>query len=174
MVHMSEILLHATRFRVERREYDVPGHGRVRRELVCHPGAVLILPLLDEDTVIMIRNYRFSVGAEILELPAGTLEPDEPPIDCAARELIEETGYDAGRIEPLCAFYTSPGFTDERMHCFVARDLTEVGQQLEATEQIRIAPMPYADAIAATTDGRIVDAKSIAALLIHHQGKQQP
>lgn len=165
---MSDILLKAAKFVVQRRECILPGRGVVRRELVVHPGAVTILPLLDPQTVVMIRNYRFSVGAELLELPAGTLEPPEPPIECAARELEEETGYVADRIEPLCEFYTTPGFTDEYMYVFTASGLTHKGQQLEDTEQIRVVTMPLADVLAATTDGRIIDGKTIASLLVYH------
>ncbi len=165
---MDEVLLKAEKFQVKRREYDVPGRGLVRRELVVHPGAVTILPLLDPRTVVMIRNYRFSVGAELLELPAGTLEPPELPIDCAARELQEETGYRADRFEPLCEFYTTPGFTNEHMHVFVATGLTRMEQQLDATEQIRVETMPLTDALAATIDGRIVDGKTIASLQVYH------
>ncbi len=159
---MDEVLLETRRFTVRRLEYNVPGQGLVRRELVVHPGAVTILPLLDPQTVVMIRNYRFAVGAELLELPAGTLEPPEPPVECAARELEEETGYKAAHFERLCEFYTTPGFTDERMHVFVATGLTPAKQRLEATEQIRVEIVPLRDALEATTDGRIVDAKTIA------------
>ena len=165
---MNEVLLKAAKFQVKRLEYDVPGRGVVRRELVVHPGAVTILPLLDPDTLVMIRNYRFSVGAELLELPAGTLEPPEPPMACAARELEEETGYRAANFEPLCEFYTTPGFTNEHMHVFVATGLTPAKQRLEATEQIRVEIMPLADALAATTDGRIIDGKTIASLQVYH------
>ncbi len=164
---MGEVLLRARKFSVERRTYDVSGRDHVTRELVVHPGAVLIVPMLDRENVVMIRNYRFSVGEELLELPAGTLEAGEPPAACAGRELEEETGYVAGRIEPLCRFYTSPGFTNELMHVFVATDLTLREQKLEPTEQIRVEPMLLADALAATTDGRIVDGKTIAALQVY-------
>jgi len=165
---MDEVLLETRRFTVRRLEYNVPGQGLVRRELVAHPGAVTILPLLHPQTVIMIRNYRFAVGAELLELPAGTLEPPEPPAECAARELEEETGYRAAHFERLCEFYTTPGFTNERMHVFVATGLTPTKQRLEATEQIRVEIVPLRDALEATTDGRIVDAKTIASLQIYH------
>lgn len=165
---MSETLLTARKFSVERREYDVPGVGRVRRELVVHPGAVLILPVLGEKNVVMIHNYRFAAGKELLELPAGTLEPSEAPVDCAARELQEETGYVAGSIEPLCEFFTTPGLTDEYMYVFLANDLTQTAQQLDKTEQIRVEIMSFDDALQATVDGRIVDAKTIAALHIYH------
>lgn len=169
---MGEQLLKTRKFTVERLEYDVPGLGPVQRELVVHPGAVLIVPVLSDTEIVMIRNHRFSVGAELLELPAGTLEPDEPPIDCACRELEEETGYVAGRIEPLCRFYTSPGFTNELMHCFVATGLTERRQKLEPTEQIRVEIMPLDDALAATTDGRIIDGKTVAALQVYHYSRR--
>jgi ADP-ribose pyrophosphatase len=106
-----------------------------------HPGAVVVLPLLDADTIVMIRNFRPSVGATLLELPAGTLEADEPAEACAGRELIEETGYRAGRIEPLVDFYTSPGVLSERMFAFVARELSHVGQQLDEGEEIEVWPV---------------------------------
>lgn len=165
---MSDVLLTARKFRVERREYTIPGRGPVSRELVVHPGAVLILPLLADGQVVLIRNYRFSAGAELLELPAGTLEPGEAPTACAARELEEETGYRAARLEPLCSFYTTPGFTNEFMHAFVATGLEKTAQRLEPTEQIRVEIMPLAAALEATADGRIADGKTIAALQVYH------
>jgi len=168
---MNETLLTTPRFAVERREFPHPKAGVVRRELVVHPGAVVILPILNDESAVLIHNYRFAVGSELLELPAGTLEAGEEPIDCAARELEEETGYAADRIEPLVTFYTSPGFTDERMHAFVATGLTRTAQRLDATEQIRAVTMPLADTLAATRDGRIVDGKTIATLHVYHYGK---
>lgn len=165
---MNETLLVARKFKVERREYEVPGKGPVTRELVVHPGAVLILPLLKPDTVVMIQNYRFSLGHELLELPAGTLDHGETPEACAARELEEETGYVAGRLEPLCRFYTSPGFTNELMHAFVATELQPTSQRLDETEQIRVQTMALAEVLVAVADGRIVDGKTIAALLVYH------
>jgi len=168
---MKKTLLTSVKFTVERRQYEHPTAGTVQRELVVHPGAVLILPLLDDETAVLIRNYRFSVGEELLELPAGTLESGESPIDCAARELEEETGHLAGRIEPLADFYTSPGFTDERMYCFIATELKVTAQRLDRTEQIRVTPMKLTDALAATLDGRIIDGKTIAALHLYQYRK---
>jgi ADP-ribose pyrophosphatase len=165
---MNDILLTTARFTVQRCQYNVPGHGQVHRELVVHPGAVVVLPLLLPTDVVMIHNYRFAVDAELLELPAGTLEPPEPPLDCAARELEEETGYRAGRLEPLAQFYTSPGFTDEHMYVFLATELVLTQSRPDATEQIRVELMPLADALDATADGRIVDGKTIAALQLYH------
>lgn len=165
---MGQELLRARKFTVERREYNVPGVGQVHGEVVVHPGAVLILPVRSANEVILIHNYRFVVGRELLELPAGTLEPGEAPAVCAARELEEETGYVAERIEPLCNFYTTPGFTNELMHAFMATGLKHQGQKCEATEQIRVQPMSLSDALDACVDGRIVDGKTIAALQVYH------
>jgi ADP-ribose pyrophosphatase len=132
---------------------------------------VTILPLLGNDRIVLIHNYRFTVGRELLELPAGTLEPDESPIACAAREVEEETGYVAARLEPLGEFYTSPGFTNERMWAFAAYDLRVTAQKLDPTEQIRIEIMPLTDALEASVDGRIADAKTIATLHMFHYRK---
>ena len=165
---MSDVLLTARKFRVERKSYEIPGRGQVSRELVVHPGAVLILPLLDDGNVVLIWNYRYAAGAELLELPAGTLEPGEAPATCAARELEEEAGYKAGHLEPLCTFYTTPGFTNECMHAFVATRLEKTVQRLEDNEQIRVQIMRLSEALEATVDGRIIDAKTIAALQVYH------
>jgi ADP-ribose pyrophosphatase len=168
MIGMSQVLLKTTKFSVIRREFDVAGQGRVHKEIVNHPGAVLVLALLEGDRVVMIRNYRYTVCEELLELPAGTLEPPEPPRDCAARELEEETGYRAAEWEPLCEFYTSPGFTNERMHVFVARNLSPGAQNLQENEQIKVQVLSLDDALRATIDGRIRDGKTIAALQVYH------
>ncbi|MHC4444212.1 MAG: NUDIX hydrolase [Planctomycetota bacterium] len=165
---MNQILLKTTKFNVERRVYHLPGREPVKREVVVHPGAVLIIPLLTPHTIVMIRNYRCIVHNQLLELPAGTLEPTEAPIDCAARELEEETGYKTPEIQPLCRFYTSPGFTDELMHVFVANNLTQTDQKLDANEQIRVQITTLERALADTTDGKIIDAKTIAALHVYN------
>jgi ADP-ribose pyrophosphatase len=169
---MSELLLQATKFKVVRRVFDIPGHGQADREIVVHPGAVVILPLLVDDRVVMIRNQRFAVGQELLELPAGTYEPGESNEDCARRELEEETGYRAGRVEQLCQFYSSPGFTDELLVVFVATDLTLTAQNLDATEQISVELMSYEDALDACLDGQIIDGKTIATLLLYDRRRR--
>lgn len=160
-------LFDGVKFSVDKVELTTKDGQQVTREAVVHPGAVVVLPILDDGRIVMIRNHRFVVGEELYELCAGTLEPNEDPAVCAGRELIEETGYEAGSIEPLCDFYTSPGFCNERIHAFVARDLKHVGQQLEATEHIIVEPLPLADVLAMTKDGRICDGKTIATLLYH-------
>ncbi len=132
-----------------------------------HPGAVVILPLLDAGRIVMIRNYRHSVQRELLELPAGTREPDEEPIETAARELVEETGYRAGKLSPLASFYTSPGITNEWMHAFTATDLTRVGQNLDPGEELvpEICDLAKARRLLATA--AIEDAKTLAVLGIY-------
>jgi ADP-ribose pyrophosphatase len=172
---MSDRILHSERLfdgkkisvdRIEVVAADNSGRTVVR-EKVIHPGAVIVLPLLDDGRVVMIRNHRYVVGEDLYELCAGTLEPGEPAEDCASRELTEETGYEAATIQPLCGFYTSPGFCDEFMHAFTATDLTQVGQQLEATEQITIELLAMDDVLAMIRDGRIRDGKTISTLLYH-------
>ncbi len=139
-----------------------------QRELVVHPGAVLILPFVVEHTVIMIRNERFAVGQTLWELPAGTLEPPpETPRSCAARELAEETGYQADKISPMLDFYTTPGFCNERMWAFVATDLTAVGQKLDTSEKITVEAVAYDRSIKMVHDGEITDGKTIASLLYY-------
>ena len=105
---------------------------------MVHPGAVVVLPLLDDGRIVMIHNFRHTMEEELLELPAGTLAPGEPPIDAARRELSEETGYAAGSVEPFITFYTLPGICTERMHAFIATDLRAGEQRLEPGEQIRV------------------------------------
>jgi ADP-ribose pyrophosphatase len=116
---------------------------------------------------VLIRNWRPSAGRELLELPAGTLEPGEAPRECAIRELEEETGYRAARLEPLAEFFTSPGICTERMYGFVARELTRTQQQLDAGEQIRVEPMPPDKVLQQLKSGTLEDGKSIAVLALY-------
>ncbi|MBX3358744.1 MAG: NUDIX hydrolase [Phycisphaeraceae bacterium] len=148
---------------------------RMTREVVRHPGAVVVVPVLADGRLVMIRNYRFAVGETLYEFCAGTLEPPEPPAECARRELIEETGYEAAEMEGLGSFYTTSGMTDERMHAFIARRLTEVGQRLEEDEQIEVVLKSPEEALAMVDSGELVDAKSIVALLrAHRLGRLRP
>ena len=161
---MNRVLLSGAVFSVERREYPRPQGRPVVREVVVHPGAVTILPLLDDGRIVLIRNQRLTIGQELLELPAGTLEPGEPPRDCALRELEEETGYRADTISPLCEFYTTPGICTERMWVFVARDLTHTQQNLQGAEQIRVCVLTIDEVRRMLRAGEIEDGKTIAAL----------
>jgi ADP-ribose pyrophosphatase len=163
---MADNVVYTSRiFQIVRKSYtDAQGREHVR-DTVQHPGAVAIVPLLDGDRVCLIRNHRIAVDATLIEIPAGTLEVGENPDHTAARELEEETGYRAGRIERVCEFYNSPGFVNERMYLYVARDLTPGPTALEAGEQIETHIVPWAEALAMVRDGRIQDAKTIVGLL---------
>jgi len=163
----AEHVFKAARFDVYEIDRQGPDGQTHRRQLVVHPGAAVVLPLLDDDHVVMIRNDRPAVGKTLWELPAGTLEPPEPPEMCAGRELIEEAGFKAKSIEPMCDFYSTPGFCTEHMWVFIARDLTEVGQQLEATEQITVEVLPLDKTMQMMRDGEIIDGKTMTALLYH-------
>lgn len=162
------VLLHRSRkFSLVRIDAPTRDGGSHAYDILLHPGAAVILPLLDPDTVILTHNFRVSIGDELLELPAGTLEPGEPPEQCAGRELAEETGYTAEKLSPLCSFYSAPGFCNERLYAFVAEGLNPGPQRLETSERIRIQPMSWKEIFAALREGRLIDAKSIAALLYY-------
>jgi ADP-ribose pyrophosphatase len=142
-----------------------PKGGIIQREVVAHPGAVVILPLLDEKRVILIRNERYVVQQTLWELPAGTLEVDEDPLACASRELQEETGYHAGKITPLFDFFSTPGFCNEILFVYLAEELRWVGQNLDETEKIEVFPTPVSEALKMIKEGVICDAKTICTLL---------
>lgn len=139
------------------------------REVIEHNGGVAVVPVLG-DEVILIRQFRIAVGKEILELPAGRLEGDEDPVRRARLELVEEIGYQAGKLVPAHTYFASAGFTNEPMHLFLAYDLEWVGQQLEDDERIEQVRLPFADIRQWLRDGRIEDAKTLIglqALLLH-------
>lgn len=161
---MREHLLSTRVFAVEHREYARGDGGRVARDVVVHPGAVVILPVLDDERIVMIRNYRYVVEQELWELPAGTREPEESPIETARRELQEEAGYRAGEMVPLTEFYTSPGFVTERMYAFVATGLTPVGQNLQGSEQITVEVLALTEARRKLVEGEFLDGKTVAVL----------
>ncbi len=137
------------------------------RETIQHPGAVVILPLLSDQRVCLIRNQRIAVCQTLIELPAGTLEPGENPAVTAQRELSEETGYRADRIERLGEWLMSPGILNERMHVFVATGLSPGPTALEAGEQIEPLVVDWSHALEMVRNGEIVDAKTVAAILFY-------
>ena len=128
------------------------------------PAVAYILPLLDDGRVVLIRQYRPIVGAEIWELPAGTIEAGESPEACARRELVEEAGYEAGRLESLGEALADPGLTDERIFLFVARELRRSPRGLDADEHIEVVPAPLAEAYRMADAGEILDAGTLVAL----------
>jgi len=146
----------------EIREGDV----EYKREIVVHRGSAVILPVFDDGTVALVRQYRHAAGKYLLELAAGTLEDGEDPKAGAIRELEEEIGVTAGKIEKLCEFYVSPGFLTEKMHIFLAIDLTETKQNLEADEILTIQRHSFPALLEMIRNGDIEDAKTIAGVMI--------
>lgn len=141
-------------------------------EMIRHPGASAVLPLLDDPAsddprVLLIRQFRHAADAVIWEIPAGRLDPGETPERCAARELAEETGMRAARLSRLTTIYTTPGFTDERIHLFVASGLEEGEHHREADEFLELRPTRWSEAMALIQQGDIVDGKTLVALLYY-------
>lgn len=134
------------------------------REIVEHPGSAVIVPLFEDGTVALARQYRHPAGKYLLEIPAGSLEPGEVPSAGAIRELEEEIGCVAADLKHLASFYVSPGFVSEKMHVYLATGLTETQQNLDDDETIEIIRLPLTDALAMCKDGRIEDAKTIIGL----------
>jgi ADP-ribose pyrophosphatase len=152
------------RLHVRRERHALPDGRGVSVDAVRVPPVAYVLPLLDAGRVVLLRQYRPIVGAELWELPAGTIEVDESPETCARRELREEAGYEAGRLEPLGEALADPGLTDERIFLFVARDLRPVPRALDADEHIQVVPVPLAEAYRMVDAGAILDAGTLIAL----------
>jgi len=139
-------------------------------ELIRHPGAAAVVPCLtdpkgSDPTILMIKQYRYAAGGSLWEVPAGTLDPNEAPDACARRELLEETGVSAERLEPLSAILTTPGFTDETIHLFMASGLRRGTAAPERDEFIEVVPRPLSEVLAGIRDGEIRDAKTMVAIL---------
>jgi ADP-ribose pyrophosphatase len=146
-------------------QVTLPGGRSVALDIIRHPGASAVVPFLSEDEVLLIRQYRHAAGGMIYEVPAGKLDPGEAPMECALRELEEETGQRAGRIEHLSTILTTPGFTDERIHLFAGYDLEPTEQRLDSDEVIELVPMPFDRALELIWTGELPDAKSALALI---------
>jgi ADP-ribose pyrophosphatase len=162
----AETVYVGRRIRVEVNTLHTPDGQTIRRDAIRHPGAVVILPVLDTERVVLLRNFRFMVGDTLWEVPAGTVEPNEPLEACARRELLEETGYAAAKWRSLGYFYASPGVLDEKLHLFVAEELTPGPAKPEPDEQLEPVIVPLADAIKMCLDGTIRDAKTVMSLLL--------
>ena len=142
----------------------LPNGVTVDLETIRHPGASAVVPLKDDGTVVLIRQFRHAAGGFIYEIPAGKLAPGEDPLHCASRELEEEVGYRAASFELLSSIFTAPGFADEVIHVYKATGLTMGRQQLDRDEVLEIVEMPLHQAIAQIQDGTIRDAKTIVGL----------
>jgi len=164
-----EVIFQAKRFNIERVVQVASDGVENVREIVRHPGAVVILPLLDDGRVVLIRNCRAAVDETLIELPAGTLDHSEDPLLSAKRELAEETGYRTGSIKHLLTFCMSPGILDEKMHLFLATSLTAGEMALEPGEDILPFSLTWEEAIAMVRRGEIHDAKTLVGLLFYER-----
>ena len=167
MLGKPRTLLTTAKFSVVEHEMATEaGSAAVCRQIVEHPGAVAILPMLSGDRVCLIRNYRIAVGKTLIELPAGTIDPKEPPAVTAVRELQEETGYTAAHWRELPPFFMSPGILNERMYLFVAEGLSAGQPAREVGEEIENLIVPWQEAVAMAGRGEIEDAKSLVGILL--------
>ncbi|NLI14351.1 NUDIX hydrolase [Pelotomaculum propionicicum] len=148
------------------------GHTSTR-EVVEYAGAVAIVAVNEKDELLLVRQFRYAVGQTLLELPAGKVEPGEDYAASAGRELLEETGYEAKKIEPLITFYTTPGFTNEKIEVFTASDLTLKNQNLDDDEFIDVEPVSFEKVLDMIAKGEICDAKSTAGILAYYYLKRQ-
>ncbi len=162
----SKLLYDGRIIKLRRDTVTLPDGGSSTREVVEHPGAVAIVPVTADGRVVLVRQYRHAVGALTLEIPAGTLAPGEEPLSCAYRELEEETGYTAGSLQYLSSVYTTPGFTNEKIHLYVAGQLSEAKQSTDDDEFINVEIYTSEQIRSFINTGAICDAKSMLALLL--------
>jgi len=146
----------------------MPGGKVVEREILAHAGAVGIVPVTADNKVILVEQYRHATKGRIWEIPAGKLDSEEDPLDCAIRELEEETGAKTDKMEKIAEFYNAPGYSNERFHLYLAR-VTAIGPAKpdgDEEEDMRVRQVPLAEALSAVDTGEINDAKSIIGLLM--------
>ena len=143
----------------------LPNGKEGQREVVEYTGAVAIVALTTDQEVLLVRQYRYPVQRELMELPAGKLEPNEKPLECAKRELMEETGVVAGKWNELYSFYSTPGFSNEKMYLFMAKDLTFKEQHLDVDEFVEMKKVSLQGALGMIKEGQINDAKTIVGIL---------
>jgi ADP-ribose pyrophosphatase len=153
------------RLKMSQEQVTLPNGRTVVLDIVRHPGASAVVPFVSVDEILLIRQFRHAAGGSILEVPAGKLDPGDTPEQCAARELEEEAGRRAGRLEKLGSIFTTPGFTDEVIHLFAAFDLTPVPTRHEHDEVIELVPLRLSSALELVWRGELRDAKSALALI---------
>ena len=161
----SEDIFDGVLLHVKRDTVTLPNGKEATREWIKHPGASSVIPLLPDGRIILVRQYRYPIDEVTLE--AGKLDaPDEDPLVCAERELSEETGYKADKITKLTTIATTVGFSNEKIHLYMAEGLTPGKQHTDEDEFINVVKVPLDEAVAMATDGRIVDAKSVVSILM--------
>lgn len=146
-------------------QVELPNGRVTSRDLVRHPGAAAVVALTETGKIVLVRQYRTAIDRVTVEIPAGKLDPGEDPLDCAKRELLEETGFSAGRIQYLTTIATTPGFCDEVIHVYMATGLTFNGANPDDDEFVNVDLVPLAELIDAVLDGKIEDAKTVVGAL---------
>ena len=162
----SEILLQGRAFKVKRDYLKTPAGDETKLEIIEHGGSVVIVPVDDDGNLLLVRQYRHAAQQDLLELPAGTRDEDEPFEECAAREIREETGMEAGKLQKVGDFYLAPGYSTEFMAVFLATELRHNPLQADFDEFLQVEKIPLKKAVEIFQTGEILDAKSLAAWLL--------
>ncbi len=162
----SESLFQGRAFKIRRDSLKTPDGRQTKYDIVEHTGSVVILPIDEQGNLLFVRQYRHAAGLDLLELPAGTRDGDEPHEICAAREIREETGMAAGRLEKIGEFYLAPGYSTEFMVVFLATDLSRNPLQADEDEFLQVETIPVKKALEMAEQGDVPDAKSLAALFL--------
>lgn len=164
---LKKTQLHRGRvFALIRERISLPNGATIDLDIIRHPGAAAMIPLNEHGSLVMIRQYRHAIGEYIWEIPAGTLNPDESPLECAKRELIEETGYSATEWEELGTIIPVPGYSDEKIHIFLAQGLQSARQNLDPDEILHVREIPLEEALHMAETGEIKDSKTISSLFL--------
>ena len=162
----GDVVFDGALLKVRRDRVRLPDGGEATREYIRHPGAVAIVPLFDDGTVLLERQFRYPHRRAFIEVPAGKLDPGEPPLDTAKRELLEETGYAAQEWTRLGTMHTAIAYTDEAIALFLCKKMNKVGDpKLDPGEFVETLIVPFDEALAMVRDGRITDSKSVCSLL---------
>jgi len=162
----SETLLQGRAFKIRRDHLKTPDGGETKFEIIEHGGSVIIIPIDEDGNLFFVRQYRHAAGTELLELPAGTRDGDEPYEECAAREIREETGMEAGKLKKVGEFYLAPGYSTEFMVVYLATDLKHNPLKADDDEFLEVEKIYIQKAFEMAESGEMPDAKSLAALLL--------
>ncbi len=162
----SETVYAGRALKIRRDTVRLPHGGETRLDIVEHVGSVVLVPVDEQGKMLFVRQYRHAAGLDLLELPAGTLEAGEAPESCARREIREETGMAAGKIELLGSFYLAPGYSTERMYVYLAQELHPDPLQADEDEFLSVERISVQEALAQAESGKIPDAKTLAALFL--------
>jgi ADP-ribose pyrophosphatase len=162
----KELVYKGNYLEYHRDHVQLPNGKITTREYLHHPGAIAVVPLLDNGDVVMVKQFRYATGSVVLEIPAGKLEPGEDPLDAARRELIEEISFEPGQMIHLTSVWTTPGFTDEIIHLYLAKDLKPCPGQMDADEFLETVTLSKAELLAYLNNPEVIDGKTALALAL--------